>query len=94
MSDEKATRYNSKQSFILGKFEIHAAYRDDSPLAEGKNPDKQVYSLSPLFFQQDHYCLSTTHTGEHHYWPKKSSTIIETSKGKASGSSSTVVYFC
>eukprot|EP01038_Epipyxis_sp_PR26KG_P009220 gene9220-12432_t len=103
MSDEKASRYNSKQSVHLGKWNIHSALRNDKPSntkrthgvrssndhtsntsTDGNNngipTDPFVYSLSPIFIQQDQYCIGTTFATEHHTWPKKSRHILQTSK--------------
>lgn len=97
MSDEKALRYNSKQSMHLGKWSIQPARREDSHIKHfdddednkaGNNSTNTantgvqhhfVSSLTPIVIQQDHYCLSTAPSVEHHHWPPNSSTIVRQS---------------
>lgn len=38
--------------------------------------DNKVYSMSPIFIQQDLYCISTKHPSEHSTWPMRSTAII------------------
>lgn len=86
MSDEKATRYNSKQSTLLGKWAIHSAVRPDlkgHTASSGPDPSKEdphVYSLTPIVIQQDLYCIGTAHPNEFGKWPTTSHTIIHESK--------------
>lgn len=41
--------------------------------------DNKVYSMSPIFIQQDLYCISTKHPSEHNTWPMRSTAIINQS---------------
>jgi len=87
-SDEKVSRYNSKQATVLGKWTVHSALREETqrlqrgrkgeavpqPLAKKEN--RFVYSLSPIVIQQDLYCISTTSSAEYRNWPKNSDSIV------------------
>ncbi|KAJ1425791.1 hypothetical protein B484DRAFT_420089, partial [Ochromonadaceae sp. CCMP2298] len=44
--------------------------------AEVRGGDNMVYSMCPVFVQQDLYCLSTKTASEHQKWPLRSGGII------------------
>lgn len=92
LSDEKASRYNSKQSLHLGRWTVHSAMRPDLRVDSRasqrlhprglNNPNDNhivpgfLYSLTPIILQQDQYCLSTAKTDEYKQWPPNSTYII------------------
>lgn len=41
--------------------------------------DNKVYSMTPIFIQQDLYCISTKNPSEHATWPMRSTAIINKS---------------
>ena len=61
-SDEKVSRFNSRQAMILGKWTVHSALREEVEQTPQivKKETKFVLSLSPIVIQQDLYCISTT----------------------------------
>lgn len=46
MTDEKASRYNSKQSLNLGKWTVHSAYRPDLRVDSRQGPNKVRHTAS------------------------------------------------
>lgn len=60
-------RYASRSSGVLGRWVIHSAERKDSKV---ENPeDVHVMSSSPIYIQQDLYCIGTTKDKNYHIWP-------------------------
>jgi len=52
------------------------------PLLSNTGPlkDHRVYSMTPIFIQQDLYCISTKQPSEHTTWPMRSTAIINHSQ--------------
>lgn len=77
-----ASRYNSRQSTTMGKWAAHCAIRPGERKLDPKDhivPDA-VYSLQPLFFQQDLYGIGTCAADKFVQWPLQSSAVINGSK--------------
>jgi hypothetical protein len=62
---------------------MHAIKNEKSSSGAGGAPgakDNRVYSCTPIFIQQDLYCISTKSASEHRTWPMRSTAIINHSK--------------
>ena len=62
-----------------GRGRGYASESADDGTSSGLLQDSTVYSLTPIFIQQDLYCVGTMAGSEHHQWPMRSSGIIDNS---------------
>ncbi len=66
--------YSYCQLYIFIFLSVHL-----SPIT-GPLKDHRVYSMTPIFIQQDLYCISTKQPSEHTTWPMRSTAIINHSQ--------------
>lgn len=72
LSDDKASRFITKQALHLGKFIFRRAVR-------GNKFSNFLMNGDSIIIQQDQYCLSTAPADEYQYWPPNSGHIIKNS---------------
>eukprot|EP01032_Pedospumella_encystans_P009878 gene9878-11592_t len=63
-----------------GMHSMHATKSDTHNSGTGPLKDHRVYSMTPIFIQQDLYCISTKQPSEHTTWPMRSTAIINHSQ--------------
>jgi hypothetical protein len=64
---EKSTRYKSREAWQLGKWAVHNAARDHF----FSHDHHHVYTLAPIYIEQDLYCLASSAGTNFSVWPPK-----------------------